>query len=84
MYASAVLVQLIFELAFASMPWQFSHHVNNEWQKMYKNHDQSLERMFLHHGRVIGDVILEARHFRGEFQNENDTDLIISCELEIA
>ena len=81
---SIVIVQVIFELAVATIPWEFSHHINNNWEKLHKKEDASLERMFLHHGRVIGDVIIDAAKFLGEFQQQNDTNLIMSCELEIA
>ena len=80
-----VILQVIFELAIATIPWEFSHHINNNWEKLQKTEEtSSLERMFLHHGRIIGDVIIDTRKFLGEFQQQNDTNLIMSCELEIA
>ena len=80
----SLVVQVIFELAIAAIPWEFSHHINNNWEKLHKDQANSLERMFLHHGRVVGDVIIDAKKFLGEFQHQNDTNLIMSCELEIA
>ena len=76
---------IIFRFVTAKVPVEFSHHVNNKWEKLHKNGENSaLERMFLHHGRVIGDVILDTRKFLGEFHHQNDTNNIMSCELEIA
>ena len=72
-------------MAVARIPYEFNHHINNNWEKIHKNADtSSLERLFLHHGRIIGDVILDTRNFLGEFRHENDTNIIMSCELEIA
>jgi hypothetical protein len=80
-----VLVSIIIKLVFATIPYEFNHHINNNWEKIHKNADiLSLERLFLHHGRIIGDVILDTKKFLGEFQKENDTNIIMSCELEIA
>ena len=81
-----VLVSIVLKLAFATIPYEFSHHINNNWEKIHKNGDKtlSLERLFLHHGRIIGDVILDTRNFLGEFRQQNDTNIIMSCELEIA
>ena len=79
-----LVVGVIIKLAFATIPYEFSHHINNNWEKMHKNAETSLERLFLHHGRIIGDVILDTRNFLGEFRQVNDTNVIMSCELEIA
>ena len=81
---STIVVGVILEVVIASIPWEFNHHINNNWQQLHKNKDLSLERMFLHHGRVISDVIIEGKRFLGEFLHENDTNIIVSCELEIS
>ena len=81
---STVILQSVFDISTATIPWEFSHHINNNWEKLHKNEETFLERMFLHHGRVIGDMIIDGRKFLGEFQQQNDTNLIMSCELEIA
>ena len=80
------LIQLYIQISFQLIPYEFSHHINNNWKTLLKDGDQKdiFERMFLHHGRIIGDVILDTRRFLGEFLNKNDTNLIMSCELEIA
>ena len=81
-----LFVQLYFKISFQLIPYEFSHHINNNWEKLQKDGitKATLERIFLHHGRIIGDVILDTRKFLGEFHNKNDTNLIMSCELEIA
>ena len=81
---SIFLVNLMLELAVGKIPLEFSHHINNHWEKLHKDGDSSLERLFLHHGRIIGDVILDSRDFLGEFRHKNETNIIMSCELEIA
>ena len=81
-----LFVQLYFKISFQLIPYEFSHHINNNWEKLKKDgmNKATLERIFLHSGRIIGDVILDTRKFLGEFHNKNDTNLIMSCELEIA
>ena len=80
------LIQLYIQISFQLIPYEFSHHINNNWKSLLKDGDQKsvFERFFLHHGRIIGDVILDTRKFLGEFHDKNDTNLIMSCELEIA
>ena len=81
-----LLIQFYIQISLQLIPYEFSHHINNNWKTLLKDGDQKavFERIFLHHGRIIGDVILDTRRFLGEFHNKNDTNLIMSCELEIA
>ena len=81
-----IVIQFFFKLTFTLIPYEYSHHINNNWEKLQKDGDEkaSFERLFLHHGRIIGDIILDTNRFLGEFHNRNDSNLIMSCELEIA
>ena len=85
-YTFLLVVQFYFKITLQLIPYEFSHHINNNWEKLQKDGDNkaTFERIFLHHGRIIGDVILDTRKFLGEFHDKNDTNLIMSCELEIA
>ena len=85
-YTFWLVFQFYFKVTLQLIPYEFSHHINNNWEKLQKDGDNkaTFERIFLHHGRIIGDVILNTRKFLGEFHDKNDTNLIMSCELEIA